>query len=68
MQQILRNLANILLLDFCKASGIDTSGTHTIKRGRGFTFSLVDSETGKREIAGITFHKMQVPTYRKGQE
>lgn len=65
MEQILKNMANILLIEFCRANGIDCSGTYTKKNGRGFTYSLRDSATGQVEVAQITFHKSRVPSYRK---
>lgn len=63
MQVILQNLALWLLIDFCKANGIDCAGTYIKKDGRGFTYSLRDQATGTRIIAQVTFHKNSVPTY-----
>lgn len=62
MHQILLNLANIDLITFCKANNIDCSGTHVVKKGRGFTYSLVDQITRNSRL-DVTFHKSQVPTY-----
>jgi len=68
MEQILKNMALHLLTRFCLDHSIDCSNTYCVKNGRGFTYSLRDGDTGTREIAQITFHKSQVPTYRFGQE
>lgn len=68
MKEILQNMALHLLVEFCLEQDIDCSGTYCVKTGRGFTYSLRDSETGQFEVAQITFHKMQVPTYKRGQE
>lgn len=68
MQQILLNMANNLLVEFCVTNGLDCSGTYIVKNGRGFTYSLRDNATGQREIAAITFHKSQVPTFRYNKE
>lgn len=62
MQEILQNLALIHLNEFGKAHGINISGTHGAKNGRGFKYSLVKSDTGLA-ILTITFHKHSVPTY-----
>lgn len=67
MQDILRNLAALDLIAFCKehdipANGYNGEGTHTVKNGRGFKYSMVSTTTG-RAIVTVTFHKMQVPTH-----
>lgn len=67
MNDILRNLAALDLIKFCLDNNIPTNGyngegTHTIKSGRGFKFSLVANGTGKA-IVTVTFHKMQAPTH-----
>lgn len=63
MNQILANMALMMLTEFCVANNINCSGTYVKKEGRGFTYSLRDQETGQRQIASITFHKSQVPTF-----
>ena len=62
MKEILENLALIDLNKFCKEHWFDYSGTHLVKNGRGFCYSLVKENTG-RAIVSVTFHKSSVPTY-----
>ncbi len=62
MKQILFNLALLDTLAFCKAQDIDPSGTHLVKAQRGFTYSLVNSETG-RVIVSVAFNKYAVPQH-----
>lgn len=55
------------LIEFCKANNIPANGytgagSHCVKNGRGFTFSLVTADT-KRPIVSVTFHKSRVPTH-----
>lgn len=66
MNQILLNMANRLLLDFCRDSQIDCSGTRCVKDGRGFAFVLRQENPADArwpDIARITFHKNQHPTF-----
>lgn len=62
MQDVLRNMANWLLIEFCKANNIDCSNSRVAKNGRGFKWSLVDYDSG-RQFVTITFFKNQVPHY-----
>jgi len=62
MKEILFNLALIDTLNFCKENKIDCSGTHLVKNGRGFKYSLISDTTGK-SIATVCFHKNRVPTH-----
>lgn len=62
MKDILKNLALFQIMDFCKRSSIDCAGSHIIKNGRGFKYSLIRSETSA-EIVSIQFHKTRVPTF-----
>ena len=62
MKEILHNLANILLIGFCKDEGIDCSGTHIYKYQRRYTYALVKTDTGKA-IVTMTFYKNKVPNY-----
>lgn len=66
MKEILLNMANHLLLEFCIENNIDRGpqGTYTVKDGRGFSYKLVDQTTGQRMFARITFHKSKVPTFQ----
>lgn len=62
MKEILQNLALIDLINFCKENDIDCSGTHLVKRGRGFKWSLV-KDADEKSIASVVFHKTSVPTH-----
>lgn len=62
MEQILANLALMNTTEFCVANGIDCSGSHILKAGRGFAFSLVRSSSYE-PIVTVTFHKTSSPTY-----
>ena len=61
MKTILANLALIDLTRFCKASGIDCSGSHLKYDGR-FRYSLVTTASGKL-LASVRFHKSSLPTH-----
>lgn len=63
MKEILQNLALLDLVNFCKTNGIDCSGTHLAKNGRGFKYSLVKYESGKA-IASVSFNKSSVPSHQ----
>jgi hypothetical protein len=62
MKTILENLALIDLNKFCRENGIDYEGTHLIKNGRGYKYSLVKNDTGK-EIVSVIFKKHSVPEH-----
>jgi len=62
MNKILENLALINLTNFGKENKIDISGTHIVKNGRGFKYSLCKDSTGLA-ILTITFHKTSVPSF-----
>lgn len=62
MQDVLLNLANIMLLDYCKREGIDPSGSHVHKAGRGFTYTLRNNSDDK-VFCAITFKKDAIPEY-----
>lgn len=63
MKDILFNLALIDLTNFCTEHNLHgPEGSHLVKNGRGFTYTLVTHDT-ERPIASVTFHKMQVPTH-----
>ena len=62
MKEILSNLALIDTINFCKAQGIDCSGTHLIKYPRRFTYALVKDDTG-RAVVTTTFYKNAVPSH-----
>lgn len=62
MQEVLLNMANIELLRYCERQGIDPSGSHVAKNGRGFTYSLVN-ETDGRAFVSVTFTKNTVPQF-----
>lgn len=62
MNEILFNLALIDATNFCKDNGIDCAGSHLVKDGRGYSYTLIHSESGRR-IVTVTFHKTSVPTH-----
>lgn len=62
MKEILLNLANIDLINFCKRENIDCSGTYVVKNGWSYNFSLVKEDTG-RAIVTVHFTKNSVPTF-----
>ena len=62
MKEILQNLALINLCEFATKHKIDISGSHVVKNGRGYNYSLVKDETG-RAILSVCFHKSSTPTY-----
>jgi len=64
MQDILRNLANLELLRYCKNSGIDTLGTYVLKVGRGYTYGLCHSGT-IRPIVTVTFTRNSTPIFKE---
>lgn len=59
MKEVLLNLANIHLINLCKEKGVDCSGTHVEKMGRGFTYILVNE--GGKPVAVVRFSKNTVP-------
>lgn len=67
MELILLNLAHRELLGFCKENGIDPSGSHVVKTGRGYTYSLIRDELG-RELVGVTLSKNSTPSFRLSEE
>jgi hypothetical protein len=72
MENILMNLANRELLGFCKENGIssnglDQQGSHVVKNGRGFHFSLVNNSDGYAYVT-VTFHKNQTPTFTVSEQ
>jgi len=62
MEKILLNLANIHLIEFCKAHNIDCSGTFLFKYSRRWTYALVRDIDGLG-IVTVTFYKNRVPSY-----
>lgn len=62
MKKIIENLAHISLIDYAKKNKIDISGTHLVKNGRGYNYSLVSDDTG-RAIITICLHKSSVPSF-----
>ena len=63
MKEILNNIALLNLLDYCKANGIDPSGTHLIKYPRKFTYALLKGSTTGKTLVTVTYYKHQTPTY-----
>lgn len=65
MNEILFNLALFDATDFCVSNGIDCAGSHLIKDGRGFKYTLMrDAE----KIVTVTFHKTARPSHVVHQE
>lgn len=62
MKEVIQNAALFFLTDFCLKMGIDCSGTHCIKDGRGFKYDLKSEKTGLN-IASITFTKNTKPFF-----
>lgn len=62
MNDILLNLANVLLLQYCKEEGIDPSGSHVKKTDRGYVFGLAN-DSDERVFVQVTFTKNTVPQY-----
>ena len=65
MLEILLNLANLMLIDYCQRTNIDCSGTYCYKMGRGFKFGL-RSERISETIATVTFTKNSRPIFTRG--
>lgn len=53
MNEILQNMANLLLIDYCRANNIDCSGTYCTKDGRGFSYIMRKDKWGCPRCAGI---------------
>lgn len=62
MQEILKNIANIDTLKYCKTNNIDCSDSHIYKYPRRFTYALLKSDTG-RAIVTVTYYKNSVPLF-----
>lgn len=62
MEQILKNLALIDLTSFCKANGIDCSGSHLQKHPKTWMYSLVSDKSNKT-IVTVKFSKNSVPMH-----
>lgn len=67
MKDILFNLAMLDTLQFCKNYGVDPSGSHLVKDGRGYRYTLTRTETGK-SIVSVVFKPRSVPEHYKGEE
>ncbi len=62
MIEILKNIANYSMIDFCIENKIDCSDSVCIKTARGFKFALVSTKTG-RTIVSVTFTKNSRPKF-----
>lgn len=62
MEQILLNLANIYLLEYCKQMGIDPSGSYVKKMVRGYVYGLCNQDDHKPFVQ-VTFKKTSVPEF-----
>ena len=66
MEQIIKNIALLDTLNFCKSHNIDPSGTHIHKYPRRFTYALVRISDGKALVT-VTYYKNQAPLYMYNQ-
>jgi hypothetical protein len=62
MKEILKNLALINCINFCKENNINCDGTYIYKYPRKYTYSLVRNEDGLA-IVSVTFYKNRVPYF-----
>ena len=62
MKEILFNLALLDTIKFCRDNGIDCSGSHLVKNGRGYNYSLV-RDSGGLPLVTVGFSKNSVPTH-----
>jgi hypothetical protein len=63
MKEILNNIALLNLLDYCKANGIDPSGTHLeMGHPRHYTYTL-RQDTADKALVTVTYYKNQRPSY-----
>ena len=67
MKDVLKNLANLAMIDFCIENKIDCAGSACIKHTRGFKFALVSIETGKN-IVSVEFTKNSCPKFVRWQK
>ena len=67
MKAILLNLANNMMLEYCKKNNIDCSGSYPEKEGRGYKYNLISETTGK-PIVSVIFDKYRIPEYRIAKE
>lgn len=66
MNEILLNLAHLMLLNYCREHNINTSGTYCRKQCRGFSYLLWKNDPDDPHcpaIARVTFHKNKMPTF-----
>lgn len=65
MKDVLLNLANRELLEFCRENGIDPSGTHVEKMGRGYRYRLIRDEEPFTTVpyVSVLFSKNNTPQF-----
>lgn len=63
-QEILRNLALFQLTDYCRDSGIDCSGSHVVKSGRGYAYHLAYTDTSL-PIVSVTYTRNTPPIFQR---
>lgn len=70
MKEVLLNLANRELLEFCKENGIDPSGTHVEKMGRGYRYKLVRDAHPFTTVpyVSVLFSKNNTPQFTMDDE
>lgn len=62
MQDVLMNLANLQMLQYCKEQGIDPSDSYVAKTDRGFVYGLKNN-SDNRTFVQVTFTKNSVPRF-----
>jgi hypothetical protein len=60
MKDVLFNLALIDTTKYCRENGIDYVGSHLVKDGRGFKYSLIRDD---KAIITVEFTKYSVPKH-----
>lgn len=65
MKDVLLNLANRELLEFCKENNISPSGTHVEKMGRGYRYKLVRDNHPLTTVpyVSVLFSKNNTPQF-----
>ena len=61
MEKILKNNALVELLNYCKESGIDPSGTHILKYPRKYMYSLIKDDGST--VATVHYYKDRPAVY-----
>lgn len=62
MKEVMLNLANWMLIEYCNKNSINCSNSFVAKARRGHTYYLCDYPTGKAFLS-VTFSKNNAPQY-----